>query len=336
MMIICFLISFSSSILFLKVRDVYMKEQDIIQRESNLDEEQKTLEENQVALKKDNEAVAKLKEEVKAKEEDLNLKEGTLKTKEADLNKKEQELKDKEAALKQKEAELKALEEEIAKKLEANRPKPPGGGEMVAYLTFDDGPSANTERILDILAANNIKATFFVNGHIGFESTYLRIVNEGHKIGNHTYSHDYGEVYSSIDNFFNNVDKLNEYLSSLGIGKPDILRFPGGSNNNVSIQYGGADLMDRLVNKTVINGYDYFDWNVSSGDANKITEEKEKIISNVKIGCAAKSNPVILMHDSGPKTTTADALQEIIDYLKAQGYSFGTLESGNGVPAKFK
>ncbi|MEG2936060.1 MAG: polysaccharide deacetylase family protein, partial [Clostridium sp.] len=180
------------------------------------------------------------------------------------------------------------------------------------------------------------KATFFVNGHIGFENTYQRIVNEGHKLGNHTYSHDYGEVYSSIDSFFNSINKLNEYLSSLGIGGADIVRFPGGSNNTVSIQYGGADLMDKLVNQAVINGYDYFDWNVSSGDANKVTEDKDVIINNVKKGCAGKRNPVILMHDSAPKTTTADGLQEIIDYLKGQGYRFEILESGNGVPAKFK
>lgn len=337
MMIICFVISASSSILFLKIKDANAKERDVVHRESIIEKDQKDLTDEKAELDKEKEAIEKLKDEVKSKEDELKVKESDLKTKEDNLNKKEQELKDKEEALKQREAELKAKEEEIAKKLAANRPAPPNnGGDMVAYLTFDDGPSANTERILDILAANNIKATFFVNGHIGFENTYQRIVNEGHKIGNHTYSHDYGEVYSSIDSFFNSINKLNEYLSSLGIGGSDIIRFPGGSNNTVSVQYGGVDLMDRLVNQAVINGYDYFDWNVSSGDANKITEDKEVIINNVKKGCAGKRNPVILMHDSAPKTTTADGLQEIIDYLKGQGYSFGTLENGIGLHVKFK
>lgn len=337
MMMICFVISVSSSIFFFKLKDVNEKAQDVVHRESIIEKDQKDLTEEKAELDKDKEDIEKLKVDVKTKEDELKSKESDLKAKEDNLNKKEQELKDKEESLKQKEAELKEKEEEIAKKLAANRPKPSNnGGDMVAYLTFDDGPSANTERILDILAENNIKATFFVNGHIGFESTYQRMVNEGHKIGNHTYSHDYGEVYSSIDSFFNNVSKLNEYLSSIGIGKPDIIRFPGGSNNTVSIQYGGTDLMDRLVNQAVINGYDYFDWNVSSGDANKITEDKAVIINNIKNGCVGKRNPVILMHDSAPKTTTADGLQEIIDYLKGQGYIFGVLESGNGVPAKFK
>lgn len=335
MLIICFIISVSSSIFFFKLKEVNSKEQEVIKRENILQEGQKEIDEEKEALSKEKKDIEKLKVEVNAKEEAVKNIEAELKIKQEDMSKKEQELKDKEAGLKQKEEELKAREDELVKKLEATRPKPPGG-DMVAYLTFDDGPSANTERILDILAANNIKATFFVNGHIGLESTYLRIVNEGHKIGNHTYSHDYSDVYSSTDNFFYNINRLNEYLASIGIGKPDILRFPGGSNNTVSVQYGGADFMDRLVNETVLNGYDYFDWNVSSGDASKITEDKNVIIRNVEKGCQGKRNPVILMHDSVPKTTTADALQEIIDYLKGQGYSFGVLENGTGVGAKFK
>ncbi|MEG2936198.1 MAG: polysaccharide deacetylase family protein, partial [Clostridium sp.] len=163
MMIICFVISVSSSIFFLKLRDVNKKEQDVVHRESIIDKDQKDLTDEKAELDKDKEDIEKLKEEVTTKEDELKIKESDLKTKEDNLNKKEQELKDKEESLKQKEAELKAKEEEIAKKLAADRPKPPNnGGNMVAYLTFDDGPSANTERILDILAANNIKATFFV------------------------------------------------------------------------------------------------------------------------------------------------------------------------------
>lgn len=330
MMIICFVISISNSIFFFRLKALNEKEKDLINRESILCENQEKLKAKEEKLDQNKEELEKTKENVSSREEEVEIKG-------EELNNKEQELKDKEDLLKQKEAELKTKEEEIAKKLVANRPTVPNnGGDMVAYLTFDDGPSDNTERILDILATNNIKATFFVNGRPGRESTYQRIVNEGHKIGNHTYSHDYGEVYSSQEGFFNSVNKLNEYLVSLGIGKPDIIRFPGGSNNTVSVKYGGAELMDMLINEVIINGYDYFDWNVSSGDASKTTEEKSIIIDNVKKGCAGKSNPVILMHDSSPKTTTAEALQEIIDYLIGQGYSFGTLESGSGLPVKFK
>lgn len=338
MLIICFVISVSNSVFFFKLKEVNNKEQDIIHRENVIGENQIELKAEKEALDKEKAGVEKLKEEVNTKEEELKVQESELKGREEEISKKEQELKDKEEALKQKEAELKAREEEIAKNIAANRPNPPnnGGGDMVAYLTFDDGPSANTERILDILAANNIKATFFVNGRGGRESTYLRIANEGHKIGNHTYSHDYSEVYSSREQFLNSVNQLNDYLGALGIAKPDIIRFPGGSNNQVSIPYGGADLMDMLVSDVMAYGYDYFDWNVSSGDASKITEEKGVIVNNVINGCKGKSNPVILMHDSGPKTTTAEALQEIIDYLRGQGYSFGVLENGIGVPAKFK
>lgn len=324
MLILCCIISISSWMFYYKLENINNRDRDIIQREAVVAKDKEKLNVEREVLNKDKGDLDKLKGEAKVKEKEIA--------------NKDKELKDKEEELKQKEIELKAKEEEVEKKLIANRTKPSttGGSDRVAYLTFDDGPSANTQKILDILAANKIKATFFVNGHIGFESTYLRMVNEGHKIGNHTYSHNYSEVYSLEDGFFNSVNQLNNYLASLGISKPDIIRFPGGSNNTVSYQYGGSALMGRLVNSVVNSGYDYFDWNVSSGDASKPTADKESIISNVKSGCTGKKTPIILMHDSAPKTTTAESLQEIINYLRAQGYSFGTLEKGIGVSAKFK
>ena len=338
MLIICFIISVANGIFYYRFRALYNQEGDLYNREEVLAREKNTLSEDIETLNKDKEELIKMQNEVEAREEILKNKEEEIKVKEKEFADKEKGLKDKEEAIKQKEEELKEKEADLEKKLLANRPKNPESsrGDMVAYLTFDDGPSVNTERILDILEENNMKATFFVNGRIGFENTYLRIVNEGHKIGNHTYSHNYGEVYESEESFINSVNQLNDYLALLGISKPDIIRFPGGSNNTVSYGYGGEELMDRLVNEVVIEGYDYFDWNVSSGDANKSTEDKSIIMDNVKKGCVGKTNPVILFHDSAPKTTTADGLQEIIDYLREQGYSFGTLENGIGVKVKFK
>lgn len=308
---------------YTKIESLNKKESDLISREEALAKDKENLKKDKDALAKEKDETAKLEADLKAKDEGLTNKENELKAKEEALN--------------QKEIELKEKEEKIEKKLLANRPPKPSvsGGDMVAYLTFDDGPSANTERILDILAANNIKATFFVKGTIGFDSTYQRIANEGHKIGNHTYSHNYGGVYSSVDGFYNSLNQLNNYLSSLGIDKPDIIRFPGGSNNTVSYQYGGQGFMETLVNDVVSSGYDYFDWNVDSGDALKVTNDKSSIVNNVISGCSGKTTPVILFHDSSPKTTTVDALQEIIDYLKGQGYSFGVLQNGLNVSSKF-
>lgn len=197
-------------------------------------------------------------------------------------------------------------------------------GKKIAYLTFDDGPSPNTVKILDILKQNNIKATFFVNG--GRDANlYKRIATEGHSIGNHTYSHDYATIYSNEEGFFKDVDKLNDELQKEIGFKPDIIRFPGGSNNQVSWKYGGKDLMQKLVNDANEKGYEYFDWNVSSGDATGNVVDVNTLISNVK----KESTPekiIILFHDSKPKVTSVQALQPVIDYLKEKGYSFDKLD----------
>ena len=112
-----------------------------------------------------------------------------LKTEIAALDKKEKETND---TLVKLEEENKALRSELSEQL-ANK--------KVVYLTFDDGPTPqNTEKILAILKKNNIKGTFFVIGHNS--DMYKRIVEEGHTIALHTYSHNYKEVYASEEAFF--------------------------------------------------------------------------------------------------------------------------------------
>jgi peptidoglycan-N-acetylglucosamine deacetylase len=199
--------------------------------------------------------------------------------------------------------------------------------DKIAYLTFDDGPSDNTIKILDILKENNIKATFFVNGHADRKETYQRIVNEGHIIGNHTYSHDYAGLYKTIDGFIENMQKLDDFIYGITGVKPEILRFPGGSNNQVSYKYGGVDFMDKLTKHIKQSGIKYFDWNVDSTDASVGTQGKDKIISEVLKNAKNKKQAIILMHDSAPKTTTALALPAIIKGLKDQGFKFSTLFS---------
>lgn len=225
-----------------------------------------------------------------------------------------------------------SLQEQIAdlkKKLEAveanKQSSANSGTDKIAYLTFDDGPSDNTPKILDILKENNIKATFFVNGRPERKDTYLRIINEGHTIGNHTYSHDYALLYKTIDGFNRDKQKLDDFIFGITGMKSQILRFPGGSNNTVSYQYGGRDFMDKLTQYIKQAGIKYFDWNVDSTDASVVTQNKEKIISEVLNGARNKKQAIILMHDSAPKTTTAQALPSIIKGLKEQGFRFAAL-----------
>ena len=107
----------------------------------------------------------------------------------------------------------------------------------VAYLTFDDGVSKYTNEILDILARYNVKATFFPNWKGNSDEKYKRIYDEGHAIGNHTYSHEYADVYTSRDGFISEVTRLNEKIRQATGYTPVIFRFPGGSNNTVHRNY---------------------------------------------------------------------------------------------------
>ncbi|MDF2725568.1 MAG: hypothetical protein K0Q59_5245 [Paenibacillus sp.] len=200
-------------------------------------------------------------------------------------------------------------------------------GPKTAYLTFDDGPSSNTAQILDHLRTFNIKGTFFVVGNSTAEGQALlrRMVEEGHAIGNHTYSHDYSVVYKSVDTFKRDVEKLNALLEQTTGKRPDILRFPGGSNNHQARKYGGYSIMNRVVAEMEHEGYALFDWNVSSTDAARTVQSRDAIVDAVVGGAEGKQNVVVLMHDANVKTTTVEALPDIIVKLSELGYRFDVL-----------
>jgi peptidoglycan/xylan/chitin deacetylase (PgdA/CDA1 family) len=197
----------------------------------------------------------------------------------------------------------------------------------VAYLTFDDGPSKNTDKILDILKKYKVKATFFVIGNTteNGKREYQKIINDGHTIGNHTFSHDYNQIYQSVESFKKDFKKQEALLhDTIGI-EPKIMRFPGGSNNHVSWHAGGKGVMKLIADAMVQDGYQYFDWNVDSTDASKVVQERSIIVTSVLSEAKDKKKAIVLMHDAAPKTTTVEALPEIIEGLQAQGFSFDTL-----------
>ena len=195
----------------------------------------------------------------------------------------------------------------------------------VAYLTFDDGPSVNTEKILDILDKYNVKATFFVIYHSKMEDRYKAIVERGHTIALHAYSHDYEKVYASESAYFKDLAKIHDYVEKITGVDSHIIRFPGGSSNTVSNKY-CKGLMKKLKPDVVEKGFIYHDWNVSSGDASGNNVKASKLIANIKKGTGKKSTINVLMHDTGKsKRTTVEALPEIIEYLRSQGFEFEAL-----------
>lgn len=232
------------------------------------------------------------------------------------------------------------VEEDLpeAEKPEQEKPQPvidpddgfAGGSGPVAYLTFDDGPSQNTLQILEILAEYKVTATFFVTGNnsSGDSGIYRRILHEGHVLGNHTFSHNFDNIYLSDTHFITDFQRLEDFLFQEAGVRTHLMRFPGGSKSSMALKVSGYDIIADLIPEVTKRGYDYFDWNVSSGDGTA-TPPKEDIIKNV-LDQADEINGdiVVLFHDSPAKITTVEALPETIQGLLARGYEFAVLDRG--------
>lgn len=184
------------------------------------------------------------------------------------------------------------------------------------YLTFDDGPSENTEKILDILKEKNVKATFFVIGKEDEESKelYQRILAEGHTLGMHSFTHKYNVIYESLDSFAEDVEHLQSYLKEVTGVAPTIMRFPGGSSNKVS----NID-MSVFIKYLNEKGITYYDWNVASGDATSQAYTPDELRQNVMNDMGKYHTSIILMHDADAKVATVEALGPMIDELQAMG-----------------
>ena len=198
--------------------------------------------------------------------------------------------------------------------------------EGVIWLTFDDGPSANiTPKVLDILKKENIKATFFViNYSDSNEHLIKRIVEEGHTIGIHGYSHEYSKIYKSKETFMNNVLTLQDRIfKSTGV-KSMYIRFPGGSSNTVSRKY-CKGIMTELTKEMLAKGFKYYDWNISSGDAGGAKNAKD-VYKNVTKNLSKKRGNMVLMHDFGGNKKGLEALPDIIKYAKKEGYTFSKID----------
>ena len=184
------------------------------------------------------------------------------------------------------------------------------------YLTFDDGPSSNTAKILDILDDYNIKATFFVCGKDLelYSADYKRIVEDGHTIGMHSYSHNFGDIYSSGEAFAADYTKIHDLILNTTGVDTKYYRFPGGSSNRVS-----STSMSTFINYLNEQNAIYFDWNVASGDATSQAFTSEQLIDNVMKDVVKYKTSVVLLHDASNKNATVEALPGLIEALQEQG-----------------
>ena len=195
----------------------------------------------------------------------------------------------------------------------------PKGGTI--YLTFDDGPNeGTTNKILDILKEEGVQATFFVTSS-GPDYLIKREADEGHTVALHTSTHNYAKVYSSVTNYFNDLNVIHDRVSRITGIDSKIIRFPGGSSNTVSRNY-SKGIMSTLTKEVINRGYHYFDWNVDSNDAGG-ANSSSAVYNNVIRGLSSSNLNVVLMHDI--KSQTRDALRDIIKYGKENGFTFSKI-----------
>ena len=205
----------------------------------------------------------------------------------------------------------------------AQTPVTPNG--KVIYLTFDDGPTAHTERLLDILDRYNVKATFFVV-KTGYLHLLPRMAAAGHTIAMHSATHNYSKIYANENAYFNDLYDMQNTINAYTGLTPTILRFPGGSSNTVSRINQG--IMTRLTASLRSMGYRYFDWNVDSRDAGGASSSHE-VYYNVINGCSKKNVSIVLQHDT--RGFSVDAVEWIIGWGIANGYTFLPLDASSPV-----
>ena len=193
------------------------------------------------------------------------------------------------------------------------------------FLTFDDGPSKTvTPEILRILDEYGVKATFFVLGSRA--EIYPELIqdeyNKGHYVANHGYSHKYSSIYASIDNVIDEYTTTENIIRNcLGMEeyKSNVFRFPGGKPGGkyANLKQQAADALKEM-------NVAYLDWNCLTRDSEG-SFDKDTLVRNMIDTAGEKTSIVVLMHDAGNKITTYEALPEVIEYFKNNGYVFENL-----------
>ncbi|QRF81910.1 polysaccharide deacetylase family protein [Bacillus altitudinis] len=186
------------------------------------------------------------------------------------------------------------------------------------FLTFDDGPSATSNQLLNVLKAHQVKATFFMLGPQiqAHQAAVKRLYQEGHQLGLHGMTHDINRFYQNSESPANEMKEAQLILASVTGVYTRLVRTPYGSVPNLTY-----DQKVRLNQ----NGFIYWDWTIDSLDWRyKNSQYVQEVLNQLQM--FEKNKPwepkVILMHDQ-PSTT--NYLDSLITQLKARGYTFAVI-----------
>lgn len=190
------------------------------------------------------------------------------------------------------------------------------------YLTIDDGPSQYTSTVLDVLKAHGWKATFFVvtgSGDLPEWKAELmrRIVDEGHTLGLHSATHDFRQIYASVEAYLADFSAASDRIYGATGVRPWAFRFPGGTKNSYN-----RETYPDIVAEMDRRGFVHYDWNCSAEDAsNQATSES--IWRNMNANISKERRNVLLMHDT--KRLTVELLDDFLTRMEEEGYVFEPL-----------
>ncbi|MGX1831419.1 polysaccharide deacetylase family protein [Paenibacillus taichungensis] len=200
--------------------------------------------------------------------------------------------------------------------------------DKVVYLSFDDGPGNHTREVLDILRKEQVLATFFVLGEQAerYPEMIRAVVEDGHALGNHTFNHNYEQLYSDFKVFWKQIKQTEAVVERITGFRPNLVRAPGGTYGHFDKSY--FDLLK-------LGGYTVMDWNVDSGDSKRKGVPAKEILRNATKVPAGARSVIVLMHDGGAHAETVKALPGIIKYYRDQGFRFDTMKASDQ-PVQFR
>lgn len=196
-----------------------------------------------------------------------------------------------------------------------NKNSKPSGKQIA--LTFDDGPTPYTEKVLDVLARYHIKVTFFcIGSQIEiYPHIFKRILNEGHTVGNHTYSHSHKMGFFSKQKITAEVVSTDALIEKYTFKKPLLFRPPFGVTT------------PNLASVVKQTRHYVIGWNIRSLDA--VIEDEAKIYNRITSRLSPGS--IILLHDTSQKTV--NVLEQLLVLLQQQNYEAVTVNELLNIPA---